>query len=89
MQERLGEEEATLSGVYAGNPRRATARPTAGKMLKVFGDIRRCEVWQGDGVEVYVTPLNARQKRILELMGWSETIYTGLARSGEKFDRGP
>ena len=89
VQERLGEEEATLSGVYDSHPRRVTPRPTAGKMLKAFGGIHRCEVRQGDRVEVYVTPLNACQKRILELMGLSETIYTGLARSVEKFDRGP
>ena len=83
------EEEPTVAGLYAGNPKRATARPTAEKMRRAFQGIRRCEVWHPEGVEVYVTPLNALQKRLLQLMGLPETIYTDLARPVEKSVRAP
>lgn len=90
VRERLTEEEEnTLAGLYTGNRKRATARPTAEKMREAFQGIRRMEVVQPEGVEVYVTPLNALQKRLLKLMGLPETIYTDLARSGEKFIRDP
>lgn len=86
VRERLAEEEEnTVAGLYAGNPKRATARPTAEKMRRAFRGIRRCEVAHPGGVEVDVTPLNAVQKRLLKLMGWPETIYTDLARPVEKF----
>jgi hypothetical protein len=31
-------EEAKLAGLYAGNPRRETARPTAERLLEAFQD---------------------------------------------------
>jgi len=83
------EEENTVAGLYAGNPKRATARPTAEKMRRAFRGIRRWEVGGPEGIEVFVTPLNALQKRLLKLMSLPETIYTDLARPAEKSVRAP
>lgn len=83
------EEENTVAGLYAGNPKRATARPTAEKMRRAFRGIRRWEVVGPEGIEVYVTPLNTLQKKLLLLMGLPETIYTDLARPVEKSVRAP
>jgi hypothetical protein len=35
----LSAEGTTLAGLYAGNPRRVTARPTAERLLEAFEDI--------------------------------------------------
>ena len=35
----LAAEEAKLAGLYAGNPRRETARPTAERLLEAFQDL--------------------------------------------------
>jgi transposase len=83
------EEENTVAGLYAGNPQRATARPTAEKMRRAFRGMRRWEGVGPEGREVGVTPLNALQKRLLKLMGLPETIYTDLARPVEKSVRAP
>ena len=90
VRERLTEEEEnTVAGLYTGNRKRTTARPTAEKMREAFRGLRRMEVAQPEGVAVYMTPLNALQKRLLKLMGIPETIYTDLARPVEKFVRAP
>ena len=36
VRRRLAEEQASLPGLYAGNPKRTTARPTAGRLLEAF-----------------------------------------------------
>jgi transposase len=76
----LAEEQATLSGLYAGNPQRRTARPTAESLLDAFDNITlfiRCNA-AGEIVEQHLTPLNDVQGRILGLLGLSRDIYDGL-----------
>jgi len=78
----LAEEQATLSGLYAGNPQRRTARPTAESLLDAFDNITlfiRCNA-AGEIVEQHLTPLNDVQVRILGLLGLSRDIYDGLTR---------
>ena len=35
----LAAQESPLAGLYAGNPKRETARPTAERLLEAFGDM--------------------------------------------------
>lgn len=77
----LEEAEEELSGLYEGQPKRKTSRPTATRLLKA---IARLQVtltrWESaDDVTWYVSVLPPLLLRILELVGLSEKIYTGLA----------
>lgn len=75
----LAEQQAELSGVYAGNPRRATARPTMERMMTVFNDINLSIIYLADQTVRQVTALTAVQQRILALLGLPTTLYTDLA----------
>ena len=61
-----------LSGLYEGNPRRQTQRPTTELLLQAFRDITFYRLPDGP---TQLTPLNPLQKTILTLMGISEDIY--------------
>lgn len=76
----LAEEQATLSGLYDGNPKRCTARPTAELLLNAFDDLTLSLRFDqaGEIVETYLTPLNDVQVRILELLGLSPHLYSCL-----------
>jgi transposase len=67
-----------LSGLYAGNPKRQTARPTTERLLKAFRYIDLSVVNLPDQTIYHVTPLSELQKRILVLLGIEPAIYEGL-----------
>ena len=74
----LAEEGETLSGLYDGNPKRRTARPTTELLMKAFFDEISLSIrlnQAGEIVEQYLTPLNDVQVRILELLGLSSNLY--------------
>jgi transposase len=68
----------TLSGLYAGNPKRQTARPTTERLLKAFRSIYLNVVHLPNQAIRHVTPLSALQKRALVLLGIDPMIYEGL-----------
>lgn len=72
----LAEQQAELSGIYPGNPKRATARPTMERMLEVFDNINLSIVHLAEQTLWQVTPLTVVQERILSLLGLSSTLYT-------------
>ena len=78
VRRQLAAEGATLAGVYAGQPTRATARPSAERLLASFRDVTLTIVELPGRVVWHLTPLTAVQQRILDLMGFSPTIYTRL-----------
>jgi len=67
-----------LAGLSAGNPRRATARPTAEHLLEAFEDITLTIVKGPQQTGRYVTALSPLQQRILEIWGFSSALYTRL-----------
>jgi transposase len=78
VRQGLAEEGEKLSGLYAGNPKRATARPTTEKLLEAFGGIT-LTIWEeADRTRRHLTPLSALQQRILALLGFPEHIYRRL-----------
>lgn len=79
VRRQLAAEGATLAGVYTGQPTRATARPSAERLLATFRDITLTIVGLPGQMVWHLTPLTVVQQRILELMGSSPTIYTRLA----------
>jgi transposase len=68
----------TLSGLYAGNPKRQTARPTTERLLKAFGSIYLSVVHLHNQTIRHVTPLSVLQKRILNLLNLTPSIYENL-----------
>jgi transposase len=76
----LAERREALPGLYAGNPKRRTARPTAELLMNAFENItlhiRRNQ--RGEIVERFLTPLTDVQMRILDLLGLSPDTYRCL-----------
>lgn len=76
---RLAETGEKLRGLYAGNPMRATDRPTTEAMLQGFKDIFLSFVTLGEQTYCHLTPLSELQLKILHLLCFPAGIYTGLA----------
>ena len=74
----LAAEGTKLAGLYAGNPKRETDRPTAERLLEAFEDITLTFVKGPQQTARYVTALSPLQLRILELLDFSSTLYTRL-----------
>jgi transposase len=77
-------EGEKLAGIYPGNPRRATARPTSEMMLRAFEGLTLTTIAQAGTVRTHLTPLSPVQHRILQLLGWSPEIYARLAQHSSK-----
>ena len=67
---------AKLAGLYRGNPKRATARPTAERLLEAFQYITLTIIHPYQ--TRHLTPLSELQQRILELLNLPTDIYTAL-----------
>ncbi len=72
VRRQLGEQKQSLAGLYDGNPKRTTARPTAEKLLAAFSGITL--YFHRDG-STEISSLNPLQQRILALMKLPESIY--------------
>ena len=64
--------QTPLLGLYAGNPKRKTERPSAEQLLKAFVGIT---LYHHRDATTEISPLNTLQRRILSLMKFPETIY--------------
>jgi transposase len=74
----LAAEGAKLAGLYAGNPKRETDRPTAERLLEAFQDITLTIIKGPQQTDRHVTALSPLQQRILEILGFSSELYTRL-----------
>ena len=74
----LHAEGQQVAGLYPGNPKRATARPTTELMLRAFEGLTLSRLKVNGHVQVYLTPLSAVQQRLLEVLGLPATIYERL-----------
>jgi transposase len=77
----LAKAGEALSGLYEGQPKRKTARPTATRLLKAVArmEITWTRAEAGDESHWYVSALPPLLLRILELVDLSKDIYTALA----------
>jgi len=78
VRRQLAAEKATLAGLYAGNAKRETARPTAERLLEAFQEVTLMVIEGVHQVYRYLTALSPLQERILELLGFSSRVYTRL-----------
>jgi len=74
----LAAERTTLAGLYAGNPKRENARPTAERLLEAFQAIPLTIIEGPQQTERHLSPLNPLQQRILEVLGFASALYTRL-----------
>lgn len=75
----LQEAEETISGLYPGNASQTTSRPTTERLLRAFQEVTLSMVDMGKQYILHVTPLSPLQNRILQLLKFSDLIYTELA----------
>jgi len=73
-----------LKGLYAGNPNRATAQPTAERLLKAFAEITLYRHETPSKVWYEVTVLSPLQRRILHALGIPESVYAPPAAPLER-----
>jgi transposase len=78
VQRALALEQSQIAGIYAGNPKRSTARPTAERLLASFKEITLVLIEASGEVYADLTILNPLQQRILQLMDLPLEIYICL-----------
>lgn len=75
----LQENEETLTGLYPGNPTKATNKPTTERLLRAFKGITLSIIdLPGQHIQ-HISPLSSLQRRILQLLRFDDSIYAGLA----------
>jgi len=75
----LAAQQQVLAGLYAGNPKRATRRPTSEALLKAFQGVHLTALGQQAHTVSHVTPLSTLQEYILALLGFPSALYSTLA----------
>ena len=80
----LAAARTTLAGLYAGNPKRATARPTTERLLNRFEGLTLTIIREGRRRRYHLTPLSRVQRRILTLLTFPVDIYTRLCPDSHK-----
>ena len=75
----LGEQEQELAGLFAGNPKRRTAQPTAERLLEAFREVTLIIVSAPGFAQWHVTPLSPLQQQILAFCGFAPAVYLWLA----------
>jgi len=78
VRRHLAEEGSELAGLYAGNPKRTTVRPTAERLLEAFKEITLTVVQESQRTIRHLTPLSTVQGRILALLDFSTDVYIRL-----------
>lgn len=78
VRSQLDVDSQPLTGLYAGNPKRATQQPTAELLLKAFRGITLTIMQIHQVTQRFLSPLSELQLRILQLLGCSDDIYLAL-----------
>ncbi|NET62060.1 MAG: IS1634 family transposase [Symploca sp. SIO2E6] len=75
---KLSQQKKTICGLYPGNPKRSTARPTAEKLLRVFSEISLLSIVADKSIYLYLNSLTSLQQNILDLLDFNSNIYTQI-----------
>jgi transposase len=84
VRQRLAAERTLLAGLYTGNPKRATARPTTERLLKHFEGLTLTIIREGRRRRYHLTPLSRVQRHLLMLLNFPVDISTGLCPDSYK-----
>ena len=78
VREELEKRDEPIQGLYPGNPKRATSRPTTEKLLQAFKEVNLTVIRQPQQTLFYLNDLSQLQIKILDLMGLSPDCYYRL-----------
>lgn len=67
-----------IEGLYEGNPKRKTMRPTTERLLLAFKGITLNVLEYPNTTRQHISPLTSLQARIIRLIGFSQEIYMQL-----------
>jgi transposase len=84
VRQKLAARGEKLTGLYAGQPTRSTARPTAEKLLHAFNGITLTKVIQGKEQYWHITPLSDVQKAILELLSLPADLFSRMVATSRR-----
>ena len=79
VRSELDSTRQELPGLYAGNPKRATANPTAELLLRAFRGITLTVMKINGTLQYFLSALSERQQRILQLLRATDDIYLSLS----------
>lgn len=80
VRQKLKPDHSQVAGLYAGNPKRATAMPTAELLLKAFQRVSLTVLEVEGQTQVLLSELTALQVRLLDLLGLSADVYQSLSQ---------
>ncbi len=80
----LADTKATVAGLYAGNPKRTTNRPTAEALLGAFQGIHLSLVTIEQQLHRHITPLSEVQQHLSALLDLSPDLYDQLCADFSK-----
>jgi transposase len=84
VRRRLAMAKTTLSGLYVGNPKRTTARPTAERLLEAFQGLTLTIIREGRRRRRHLTQLSRVQQHVLALLTFPVDIYTRFCPNSPK-----
>ncbi len=84
VRQRWAAARTVLTERYAGNPQRATARPTTERLLKRFEGLTLTISREGRRRRSHLTPLSRVQRRILALLNFTVDISMRLCPDAHK-----
>jgi len=79
VRQGLAAQQRTLTGLYAGNPKRATARPTTELLLTAFRNLTLTVLVTPTTIHRSLPPLTPLQEDILALLSLPADTYHALA----------
>lgn len=84
LRQKLQAAGQSLPGLFAGQPTRATERPTTERLLKAFDRIILTTIQTGTQVQRFLTPLSDLQQTILQLLDRPPNLYSLLVSNSSK-----
>lgn len=84
VRQQLTAQQEPLVGLYAGQPKRATAHPTAEKLLSAFEGLTLTCIAQAGQMDAHMTPLSPLHQRILAFLGFPLDLFSRLAVNSSK-----
>jgi transposase len=84
VRRRLATAKTMLGGLYVGNPTRATARPTAARLLEALQGLTLTIIREDRRWRRHRTPLSPVHRRMLALLDFPVDIYTRLCVDSRK-----
>lgn len=77
-REQLAAQNEAVAGLNPASRRQTTARPTTERLIAAFDDLTLTTLTDGEATQRHVTPLNATQRQVLQILGLPPDLYDRL-----------